>query len=49
MDYIPVPVCKIAREKRCQFRNNSFETKPDKGYSAISYSPYVKIKFKHTL
>ena len=36
MDSIPVPICKIAREKRCKFGNDFFETKPDKGYSAIS-------------
>ena len=36
MDSIPVPICKMAREKRCKFGNDSFETNADKGYSAIS-------------
>ena len=36
MDSIPVPICKIAREKRCKFGNDFFETNTDKGYSAIS-------------
>ncbi len=34
-DSIPLPICKIAREKRCKFGKDFFETKPDKGYSAI--------------
>ncbi len=29
-DSILVPICKIAREKRCKFENDSFKTKPDK-------------------
>lgn len=33
---MPVPICKIAREKRCKFGNDSFETKNDKRYLAIS-------------
>ena len=33
MDSIPIPVCKIAREKRCKFGKDSFENSPDKGYS----------------
>ena len=44
MDSIPVPICKIAREKRCKFGNDSFETKPDKGYSAISKQYYYGYK-----
>lgn len=44
MDSIPVPICKIAREKRCKFENESFESKPDKGYSAISKQYYYGYK-----
>jgi len=44
MDSIPVPICKIAREKRCKFGNDSFKTKPDKGYSAISKQYYYGYK-----
>jgi hypothetical protein len=36
MDSVPVPIYKIVREKRCKFRKDYFETKSDKGYSAIS-------------
>ena len=44
VDSIPVPVCKIAREKRCKFGRESFETSPDKGYSAVSKSYYYGYK-----
>jgi hypothetical protein len=44
MDSIPVPVCKIAREKRCKFGKDSFEGSPDKGYSAISKQYYYGYK-----
>lgn len=44
MDSIPVPVCKTAREKRCKFGSDSFESKPDKGYSAISQQYYYGYK-----
>ena len=44
MDSIPVPICKIAREKRCKFGKNSFENSPDKGYSAISKQYYYGYK-----
>lgn len=44
IDSIPVPVCKIAREKRCKFGRESFETSPDKGYSAVSKSYYYGYK-----
>lgn len=43
-DSIPVPICKIAREKRCKFENDSFESKPDKGYSAVSKQYYYGYK-----
>ena len=38
VDSIPVPVCKIVREKRCRFERRSFENAPDKGYSAVTKS-----------
>ena len=44
MDSIPVPIGKIAREKRCKFGNDFFETNPDKGYSAISKQYYYGYK-----
>ena len=44
MDSIPVPVCKIAREKRCKFGKDSFEKSPDKGYSAVSKQYYYGYK-----
>lgn len=44
MDSIPVPICKIAREKRCKFGKDSFENSPDKGYSAISKQYYYGYK-----
>ncbi len=44
VDSIPVPVCKIAREKRCKFGKTSFETAPDKGFSAVSKSYYYGYK-----
>ena len=44
MDSMPVPICKIAREKRCKFGSDCFETKPDKGYSAISKQYYYGYK-----
>lgn len=44
VDSIPVPICKIAREKRCKFGKQSFETCPDKGFSAVSKSYYYGYK-----
>lgn len=44
MDSIPVPICNIAREKRCKFGKESFENCPDKGYSAISKQYYYGYK-----
>lgn len=34
LDSIPVPICKLARERRCKICRDSFETAPDKGYTA---------------
>ena len=44
IDSIPVPVCKIAREKRCRFGSECFESAPDKGYSAVTKSYYYGYK-----
>ena len=44
VDSIPVPVCKIVREKRCKFGSSSFEDAPDKGYSAVTKSYYYGYK-----
>ncbi len=44
IDSIPVPVCKIAREKRCKFGRDAFESAPDKGYSAVTKSYYYGYK-----
>jgi hypothetical protein len=44
VDSIPVPVCKIVREKRCKFTGESFEDAPDKGYSAVTKSYYYGYK-----
>jgi hypothetical protein len=43
-DSIPLLICKIATEKRCKFENDSFESKPDKGYSAVSKQYYYGYK-----
>lgn len=34
VDSMPIPVCKIVREKRCKICRENFETAPDKGYTA---------------
>jgi hypothetical protein len=44
VDSIPIAVCKNAREKQCRFGKESFETAPDKGYSAISKGYYYGYK-----
>lgn len=44
IDSIPVPVCKIAREKRCKFGKDFFEPAPDKGFSAVTKSYYYGYK-----
>jgi Transposase DDE domain len=44
VDSIPVPVCQIAREKQSKIFKESFETSPDKGYSAVSKSYYYGYK-----
>lgn len=44
IDSIPVPICKIAREKSSKVCRENFETAPDKGYSAVSQSWYFGYK-----
>lgn len=44
VDSIPVPVCMIAREKRCKFKSDCLEEAPDKGYSAVTRSYYYGYK-----
>jgi hypothetical protein len=46
LDAIPVPIGEIAREKRCKFRNDFFETKSEKEYSAISEQYYYGYKLQ---
>jgi IS5 family transposase len=44
VDSIPIPVCQIAREKRSKICKESFQTAPDKGFSAVSKSYYYGYK-----
>jgi len=44
VDSIPIPVCQIAREKQSKIFKESYETAPDKGYSAVSISYYYGYK-----
>jgi hypothetical protein len=44
VDSIPIPVCTIAREKRCKICKENFETAPDKGYSAVNKNWYFGYK-----
>lgn len=44
VDSIPVPVCKIVREKQLKVCRENFETAPDKGYSAIFKQYYIGYK-----
>ena len=44
VDSIPVPVCKIVREKQLKICRENFETAPDKGYSAIFKQYYIGYK-----
>src|SRR5690606_10152068 len=44
VDSIPVPVCKIIREKSSKICRDSFETSPDKGYSAVNKAWYFGYK-----
>jgi len=44
VDSIPVPICKLAREKQIKICKEQFETAPDKGYSAVNKSYYFGYK-----
>jgi hypothetical protein len=44
VDYISVPLCKIAREKQSKICKEDFETSSDKGYSAVNKSYYYGYK-----
>jgi len=44
VDSIPVPVCKLAREKQVKICKEQFETAPDKGYSAVNKAYYFGYK-----
>jgi len=44
VDSIPVPVCKIVREKQSKICKEDFETSLDKGYSSVSRSYYYGYK-----
>lgn len=44
VDSIPVPVCKLAREKSSNICRENFETAPDKGYSAVNKAYYYGYK-----
>lgn len=44
VDSIPVPICKIVREKSSKICREKFETAPDKGYSAINKAWYFGYK-----
>lgn len=40
VDSIPIPICKLAREKQVKICKEQFETAPDKGYSAVNKAYY---------
>ncbi|MBD3749668.1 MAG: IS982 family transposase [Sphingobacteriales bacterium] len=44
VDSIPLPVCKLAREKQLRACRHHFETAPDKGYSAVYKQYYIGYK-----
>lgn len=44
VDSIPIPVCKIIREKQLRICREHFETAPDKGYSAVFKQYYIGYK-----
>jgi len=44
VDSIPVPICKIAREKSSKVCRENFQTAPDKGYSAVNKAWYFGYK-----
>lgn len=44
VDSIPIPVCQISRERRSKICKETFETAPDKGFSAVSKAYYYGYK-----
>jgi len=44
VDSIPVPVCKLAREKTSKICREDFETAPDKGWPAVNKAYYYGYK-----
>lgn len=44
VDSMPIAVCKNAREKRLKACCHNFETKPDKGYSAVNKQYFIGYK-----
>lgn len=44
LDSIPIPVVKLAREKRSKICKSNFETAPDKGYSAVNKAYFYGYK-----
>lgn len=44
VDSIPVPICKLAREKQVKICKEQFETAPNKGYSAVNKAYYFGYK-----
>ncbi len=44
VDSIPLPIVQLAREKSSKICKYTFETAPDKGYSAVSKSYYFGYK-----
>ncbi|RYE17976.1 MAG: IS982 family transposase [Sphingobacteriaceae bacterium] len=49
VDSIPVPVCKLAREKQLKACRHDFQTAPDKGYSAVYKQYYIGYKLHLTI
>ncbi len=44
VDSIPIPVCKISREKRSKICRQTYETACDKGYSSVDKQYYIGYK-----
>lgn len=44
VDSIPIPICKNAREKQSKVCKETFETAPDKGYSAVNKTYFYGYK-----
>jgi hypothetical protein len=46
VDSMPVPVCRIARERRCKICKESYETAPDKGFTPSLQKWYYGYKLQ---